>query len=155
MLLLIRQEVIFSLCMFVHTCGGYPARSRQGGRVLNQIQMGDTRVPPRSGRGVPCWGGGTQVPPKVRAGGYPARGTWGWGTLPGTPRGQDGGYPARGVPRTAHGVLDTPQSVCLLHSRRRTFLFIFHCTVSSHCVWGSPFCQVFSVARNVCLAAFD
>ena len=42
-------------------------------------------------------------------GGYPR-----WGTLP-------AGYP---LYRTTDGVLDTPWSVCLLRSRRRTFLFV-------------------------------
>ena len=38
-----------------------------------------------------------------------------------------GGYPCQGgtPPRVTDGVLDTPQSVCLLRSRRRTFLFTY------------------------------
>ena len=55
--------------------------------------------------------GGTQV-------GYPpARSGWG---VP-----CQGGYPVGGYPvRTTEGVLNTRQAVCLLRSRRRTFLFI-------------------------------
>ena len=57
----------------------------------------------RPGWGVPLRGGTPpQVPPIGPGQGYPC-----WG---GTP------------PRVADGVLDTPQSVCLLRSRRRTFL---------------------------------
>ena len=47
------------------------------------------------------------------------------GTQPPARSGQGEGYPKVPIPtlwdRTAYGVLDTPQSVCLLHSRR-TFL---------------------------------
>ena len=76
-----RREVIVSLCLSVHTCGGdTPARSSQGG------------TPARS-----SWGGD------------PSQG----GTCLGYPPPQD---------RTAHGVLDTPRSVCLLRSCSRTFL---------------------------------
>ena len=40
--------------------------------------------------------------------------------------GPDRGYPKVPTPRdrTAYGVLNTPRSVCLLRSRRRTFLFL-------------------------------
>ena len=74
--------------------------------------------------GADTWGG-TQPGP---AGGYPARSGRG-GTLPGQEgvpcRGwgwgdQDGGYPVR----TTEGVLTTRRAVCLLRSRRRTFLFL-------------------------------
>ena len=80
--------------------------------------------------GVPCWGGtlpGRVPPSQVRTGGYPAQGDTqvgyppagyppsqvrtGGGTLP-------GGYPVR----TTEGVLTTRWAVCLLRSRRRTFL---------------------------------
>ena len=77
-------------------------------------------------RGVPCQGGTLpgpvggypgQVLPLARSGqgGYPA-----WGVpWSGTPPGQDGGgYPGR----TTEGVLNTRWVVCLLRSRRRTFL---------------------------------
>ena len=80
-------------------------------------------------RGVPCWG--------VPCWGYPARGyphrvppTWGqdggrqvgYHTWQGTPHPHQvrmGGYPVR----TTEGVLTTQRAVCLLRSRRRTFLF--------------------------------
>ena len=82
--------------------------------------------------GVPCQGGG------YSAWEYPAKGVlcqgvpWG-GTLPGVPCWGDpiGGYPAEkgggtlpgGHPvRTTEGVLTTRRAVCLLRSRRRTFL---------------------------------
>ena len=55
--------------------------------------------------GVPCRGRG------YSAGGYPARGVPCWG---------EGGYPVR----TTEGVLSTRQAICLLRSRRRTFLLI-------------------------------
>ena len=85
---------------------------------------------PGQDRGIPCWGvpyqGGTQVghpPGQVRMGGtlpggYPARGQVGY------PPGQVrmGGYPVR----TTEGVLTTRRAVCLLRSRRRTFLFYFN-----------------------------
>ena len=74
------------------------------------------RVPPRGGTqsGTP-WGGlpGSGTPP---GGGYP-------GQVP--PR---GGYPGQVPPpggypgRTTEGVLTTRRAVCLLRSRRRTFL---------------------------------
>ena len=74
-------------------------------------------------------GGGRVTRPGPDGGGVPQP-----GLTPGTPwPGQDGGYegdplPSMGSPthprdRTAHGVLDTPRSVCLLRSRRRSFLF--------------------------------
>ena len=59
--------------------------------------------PVAPGWGVPRWG-----VPEV---GYPAHRTW-----PG------GGYPTSY--RITDGVLDTPRSVCLLRSRRKTFLFV-------------------------------
>ena len=101
--------------------GGYPARSSWGGVPCwggvpregyppSQVRVGGypCRVPPlaRSGWGVPCRGGypagGTQV-------GYPPPARSGWG----------GGYPVR----TTEGVLASQRTVCLLRSRRRTFLF--------------------------------
>ena len=98
--------------------GGYPAR---GVTLLGGYPAGGT-LPggyPARGypvRGVPCQGG------------YPARGyPVGEGTLQGEsqvgyPPGQVrmGGYPVR----TTEGVLTTRRAVCLLRSRRRTFLFL-------------------------------
>ena len=85
--------------------GGTPARGAPA--------WGTPWVPPSScqikpvGGGTPARGRPPGVPPsQVRMEGKPAR-----GRLPGVP------------PRTAHGVLDKRRSVCLLRSRRRTFLF--------------------------------
>ena len=111
--------------------GGYPARSRQGGRGLPQ---------PGPGRGYPSqvWVGryptlGT--PPSDLAGGYPTLGTpplrpgqggypdRGYPTSGPPPSDLAGGYPdGGGVPHRV--VLDMPWLVCLLCSRRRTFLFL-------------------------------
>ena len=96
--------------------------------------------------GVPTWPGTDRyprVPPardRVLPAGVPPQGmgyllawvpTWpgpdggGFPRVPpaGVPP-RDGVPPSRGTPwyRTTDRVLDTPQSVCLLHSRRRTFL---------------------------------
>ena len=60
--------------------------------------------------GYPPVGPGQGVP-HLR---YPPHQTWAGGTLM-------GGYPT--LARITDGVLDTPRSVCLLRSRRRTFLF--------------------------------
>ena len=82
--------------------GGYPGR---GGTLVRypsgQVRMG----------GVP-WSGG-----------YPGRGGYP-GQVPPQP-GQDGGVPCwGGYPgRTTKGVLTTRRAVCLLRSRRRTFLW--------------------------------
>ena len=110
--------------------GGYPG---WGGGTL----AGGTLVGGYPGEGG---GGGTlaggypgQVPPgQVRMGGYPAQGGYpGRGGYPGQvtpPPGQvrmggdtlpRGWYPGR----TTEGVLTTQRAVCLLRSRRRTFLF--------------------------------
>ena len=101
-----RREVIVSPCLSVHTCGG-------GGGVPQPSAARGSRVahlghpPIRPGQGYPCWG----VPPlgyspsDLAGGGYPCRGG---GVTP---------------PQVTDGVLDTPRSVCLLRSRRRTFLF--------------------------------
>ena len=78
--------------------GGYPARSSWGG-----TQVWYPLRPGQDGGGVTLLGGGgTQV----------------WSPRPGQDRG-GGGYPVR----TTEGVLTTRRAVCLLRSRRRTFLF--------------------------------
>ena len=117
-----------------------------GGGYPSQVQTGGT--PARSDRGYLRWGTPWQgwcTPCQVRMGGTTARSEK--GTQGGVSPGRDGVSPARsvwGVPqpgltgggtlgrdppgrdrvppryRTADGVLDTPRSVCLLRSRRRT-----------------------------------
>ena len=63
-------------------------------------------TPPGQDGGVPCWRGVHYlVRPRPGRGGYPAGA---------------GGYPGR----TTEGVLTTQRAVCLLRSRRRTFLFV-------------------------------
>ena len=103
-------------------CWGYP----YGGNPARSSQWGTpSQVPPpvRTGWGVPhpyrgypsqVWLGGTQggVPPAGM--GYTPCQVW-WGV-------PEVGYPSP-LYRTTDGVLDTPRSVCLLRSRRRTFLF--------------------------------
>ena len=121
-------NVLTSVCPSIHpsVCpqgGGYPypimlcnisqnaMRQRQGGYPA--------QVPPPGG--VPGSGnppGGTWVR-------YPPGGVPGSGTPPGegypgqVPPPPPGGYPGR----TTEGVLTTRRAVCLLRSRRRTFLF--------------------------------
>ena len=122
----VRREgyVLTRVCLSVHT-GGEGGLPRPGpGRYPSQVQPGGGDTPPR----VP-------PPPSDLAGRYPDPGgvphlryppsqTWLGGTPPQVPPpGQTwlGGYPDRGgtPPRV---VLDTQRSVCLLRSRRRTFL---------------------------------
>ena len=93
------------------TLGGYPARSSQGGR--------GTLAGGYPGGGYPGQGG-------ILAGGYPGGGyPGGWypGMVPPRP-GQDGGRGGNPV-RTTEGVVTTRQAVCLLRSRRRTFLLMY------------------------------
>ena len=87
--------------------GGYPGQVQlggggpqpgPGGGYLSQVQAGGfptSSTPHRTWPG----GGGTHIRP-------------GWG-----------GYPNKGGGVPHRVVLDTPRSVCLLRSRRRTFLF--------------------------------
>ena len=90
------------------TLGGVPCHIQPGGTLMGGYPA--RGYPARSSGGVPCWGGG--------GGGTLVR------YLPPRP-GQDGGYPAGGgyPGRTTEGVLNTRRAVCLLRSRRRTFLF--------------------------------
>ena len=126
-------------------------RQRRGG-VPGPPRGGCTRVryPPWGGYlgQVPPWGvpgsgtppqGGTQsgTPPGGVPGSGPPRGVPGSGTPGGTQSGPPpGGYPGQVPPpgggypgRTTEGVLTTRRAVCLLRSRRRTFLFSF-CSVN-------------------------
>ena len=110
--------------------GGYPARSSWGGTLPG----------PAGGvpcRGVPCQGG--TLPGRARGGtllgGYPSRvppqqgnpptgyppgrvPPWQGAPRQGTPQPGQGGYPHR----TTERVFTTWRAVCLLRSRRRTFL---------------------------------
>ena len=104
-----------------------PWGSHRGG-VPCQVQPGGTRRGGYPHRGVPWQGGGAQVrypPPARSAGGVPGRGVPRSGTPP-SQVSRGGGYPAGGggtQVRTTYGVLATRRAVCLLRSRRRTFLF--------------------------------
>ena len=98
---------------------GYPCQTWLGG---TPPQVPSNAIVP--GWGVPPAGG---TPPRVP----PIRPGWGYPLLGGYPTSGTphqtwlGGTPCRGgTPlRETDGVLDTPRSVCLLRSRRRTFLF--------------------------------
>ena len=139
--------------------GGVPSQVQLGG-VPCQVRMGGAGYPGR----VPPLAGYT--PWLDQDGGYPGRvpppqqgtpqarmgGTQVGYPLAGYPHGPGGGYPGRVTPcrvppqpgsgwrgypvRTTEGVLTTRRAVCLLCSRRRTFLLIrnyftqFHTTVS-------------------------
>ena len=84
-----------------------PHQTWPGGVLLPGGTPSQIPPPPiRPNWGYPCWGlPHLGYPPSDLAKGYPC-----WG---GTP------------PRLTDGVLDTPRSVCLLRSRRRTFLYCF------------------------------
>ena len=116
--------------------GGYPVRYPPRGGTWTPpphppggVIRSGTPPPPRGGyltRGVP-----SQVPP------------WGVpdpGGVPRPPRGGGtrSGTPPRGYPgRTTEGVLTTRRAVCLLRSRRRTFLL-----------------EVWNQKKNSCLTTF-
>ena len=87
------------------TAGGVPARSSWG--VPCQVQLGGTLAGE-----VSCQGG-------TLLGGTLSGGTLPVGTQVGYPPRSGGGYPVR----TTEGVFTTRRAVCLLCSRRRTFLF--------------------------------
>ena len=127
--------------------GGYPGQVHppQGGTGPGYPPRGDlTQVPPRGTQvwyppggyltrvpplgGIPDLG---QVPPPrgvpgsgTPPGGYPGQVPPPGGYRPWVPRGGTGpGYLGGGYPgRTTEGVLTTRRAVCLLRSRRRTFL---------------------------------
>ena len=125
--------------------GGVPDRGYPPGGTLTGYPPGGVpdRVPPRGGTwpgtprggtwpGTPPGGVPDRVPPGGYLTGYPPWGGYltGYppgGTWPGTPGGvpdrvpPPGGYPGR----TTEGVLTTRRAVCLLRSRRRTFLFLY------------------------------
>ena len=125
----VRREgyVLTRLCLSTPGGGGFPG----------QVQMGvpcrgyPARGTPTSGTPSPCQTWLVSTLPGVPHLGYPlppvgpdwwvpCQGYPTWGTLPPHPIGPgQGGTP----PRVIDGVLDTPWSVCLLHSRIRTFLY--------------------------------
>ena len=100
--------------------GGVPHLARRGGGVPQPgglPQPGPAEGVPHLAGGVPHLVGGypspvqTGVPHQVQMGVPPGRGT------------SQQGYPPPQY-RTTNGVLDTPRSVCLLRSRRRTVLLL-------------------------------
>ena len=109
--------------------GGYPSQVWQGCTLAMCDGWGGVAWPDLTG-GYPSRDG--VLPSQVRIEGTPQQG---WGTPPasqvrteGTPARSRRGTPAWGTPppprdRTAHGVFDR-RSVCLLRSRRRTFLLL-------------------------------
>ena len=116
---------VHPIILSVHTCGG--GGTRPGPDEGWSTPPQEPRPPRRT------WPG--EEPSQVQVWGYPTSGnppphrTWLgvpllWGTPPWVTPHQTmwGGTP----PRVTDGVLDTPLSVCLLHSRRRTFLFEFY-----------------------------
>ena len=106
--------------------GGTPVRYPPGGTRV-RYPPGGTRVryPPQGGTRVryPPRGDPSQVPP--------------WWGVPGSgtpPPPPPGGYPGR----TTEGVLTTRRAVCLLRSRRRTFLlhrFFSQLNIQSLTIW--------------------
>ena len=137
-----------SINLSVHGGGGYPYPIMLCN--ISQNAMGQTPgggYPAQGGtlpRGVPCWGGTLprgRYPGRVPRGpdqdrGVPCRGGTqaGYTPLAGYPHrtqpGQDGGgYPVR----TTEGVVTTRRAVCLLRSRRRTFLCNYSCLQYLHC----------------------
>ena len=93
-------------CWGVPHLGYPPVRPGQGS---TPARCTPPQVPPIGpGRG------GTPTRGVTPAGGYCPHQTW------------PGGYPCQGG--TRDGVLDTPRSVCLLRSRRRTFLYQMFCS---------------------------
>ena len=136
--------------------GSYLPRSRWGGYLLSQVQVGGGTYFPRQGGstylprwGVPIFPGGTYLPrsrgylpSQVQGGTYLLR----WGYLPsqvGGPTFPGGGilpsqagggipFPGGGTPyRNSIACTAMRRAVCLLRSRRRTFLLLIHV----YCPW--------------------
>ena len=146
------ERLCFDMCLFIHqsVCphlwgeggtqarsrGGTQARSSRGGGGYPDRGSTPTGGYPRWSAPHQIWMGGT--PTGYPDGGYPRWGTphqtWMGGTLTGGIRGGvppirpgQGGTPtgARSTPlRLTDGELDKRRSVCLLPSRRRTFLLM-------------------------------
>ena len=133
----------------------YPPLDLAGGVPHLPIGPGWRDSPPRVpqhqtwGGDSPCWGGypTSGTPPSDLARGYPTLGTppvkSGWGDTPSrvTPAPQSDLGCA--LWRETDGVLDTPRSVCLLRSRKRTFLFCFYfVTTLNHPLTLSSACHI-------------
>ena len=107
--------------------GGYPSQVRWGGvphlgYPLSDLARGYPSGEVPQGVGTPVGGyptSDTPPPSDLAGGGIPVEGTP--PQVPPVRPGRGGGYPTSY--RITDGVLDTPWSVCLLRSRRRTFLF--------------------------------
>ena len=131
-----------------------PCQTWPGGTPASWYPTSGTPV--RPGHGVPLPGGyptsGTPIRPGW--GGTPARGVPHLGHPPIRP-GQGGGVTLAGggvgggtPPQVTDGVLDTPRSVCLLRSRRRTFLCHYYfCLVvhGSECVKQACWMYIFDI----------
>ena len=127
----------FHRCLSIHTSVG-------GEGYPGQVQVGEGTLARSSWGGTPCQvgtpsllGGGL---PKLRWGASPARSDGMGDTQGGVPPPRQGlGTPPPPRYRTTDGVLDSPRSVCLLHSRRRPFLFGLKIKVSI-CFSVAPLC---------------
>ena len=115
-----------SVCLSTPGGGGYPGHVQPGRECPSQVQVEGTRARSKRGGGTPARSRQGGYLSQVQAGGYPSQVQVGVSQQGGTPpqlppiRPGQGGYPGR----TTEGVLNTRRSVCLLRSRRRTFLFI-------------------------------
>ena len=114
--------------------GGYPIPGPARGGTPSQVQLGGVPHPRSSWRGTPSrWEGGSPsrwgaCPGTPPAGGHPPGVPLPAGVPPHRGYPPSWGTPHRGYPPTGGTplpppVLVTPRSVCLLRSRRRTFLF--------------------------------
>ena len=97
--------------------GGEPTLA--GGTYLGQVQMGGGTYPGWGGGGYLPWPGPDRGIPTLAGGTYLGQVQTG-GTYLGP---GEGGYPKVGTPVQG---LATRQAVCLLRSRRRTFLFLLY-----------------------------
>ena len=123
-----QASVLPSIHLSVHR-GGYPYPIMLCNISQNAMrQRGGTQTPPGGYPGQVPPPGGTRIR-------YPP------GGVPGPPRGVPGPpqggtrvrYPPGGYPdRTTEGVLTTRRAVCLLRSRRRTFLLFLSLISDSH-----------------------
>ena len=118
--------VLTRVCPSVCPRGGYPTWS---GEYPSQVQPGGYPSHVQTERVSQPGPTGGRYPSQVQMGGYPCQVQMGGIPPPGM------GHPPAGGPpwyRTTDGVLDTPRSVCLLRSRRRTLLFHFFSGASAN-----------------------